>query len=241
MEHQPQSCRSPSLYPPTPPSVPLLLSLCSPSVTLPVLSPNCFASSSASLSICMQPHSPPSLCTSIMPPMNVLLTSLSSLSNACWSLYTHTVYVLLPIILSIPVFLLLTGWKGVRGGLSQLIYHIKYQPSRIFSPSSPHSPIHPSLPSLPFLHLLPFISLLLTCPHHSFITWLTPSPSRSHSLTRPTGALLKVPIPHFFKQLPYASEPHLPPPHRDPRSLSPRFPSLSCAGMHSQPITADMV
>lgn len=50
-------------------------------------------------------------------------------------------YVLLPIMLSISVCLLLAGWKGVRGGLSQLIYHIKYQPSSALSPYSPYSNI----------------------------------------------------------------------------------------------------
>lgn len=57
---------------------------------------------------------------------------------------------LLPITLSISEFLLIAGWKGVRGGLSQLIYHIKYQPSSTFSlPLLLNPRVHP-LSSLTF-------------------------------------------------------------------------------------------
>ena len=163
-----------------------------------VLYPNCFASLSASPSICMHPHSPPSLCTSIMLSMNVLLPALIflrlSLSPACTrlllSIYIYNaVYVLLPIMLSISVFLLLAGWKGVRGGLSQLIYHIKYQPSSTFSlplflvpPVSLSS--HFYLPHSLFFtsyHLRLSFSLVLST--FFFITCFPPLFPLSHSLT----------------------------------------------------------
>lgn len=95
--------------------------------------------------------------------------------------------------LSISVFLLLAGWKGVRGGLSQLIYHIKYQPSSTFS--LPRSPLHfLSLLSLfsphslffTSYHLHLFFSLVLS----TFLSLVLPAPpthtslqSLSHSLT----------------------------------------------------------
>lgn len=121
------------------------------------------------------------------------------------SIYIYNaVYVLLPIMLSISVFLLLAGWKGVRGGLSQLIYHIKYQPSSTFYlPRFP--PIHSSLSSLtpfliPFLHLLLFPSLF---PVLSTFLLLAPSlavplsfPHTSPS--EPSSASLKVPISLFL-------------------------------------------
>lgn len=174
-------------------------------------------------SICMHPHSPPSLCTSIMLSMNVLLPALISLylsvSTVCMlfllSIYIHNaVYVLLPIMLSISVFLLLAGWMGVRGGLSQLIYHIKYQPSSAFSlplfliPSFTRLSLLFShfFPSLPFLHLLPFTSLLLTCPihffHHSFppntLSLTLPLSFPHTSPSEPSSAFVKVPISLTF-------------------------------------------
>lgn len=72
--------------------------------------------------------------------------------------------------LSISVFLLLAGWKGVRGGLSQLIYHIKYQPSSALSFSFPLYK-HPSLFSLPFSPHTIYISPSHLSPplfHHFF-------------------------------------------------------------------------
>lgn len=171
----------------------------------------------------------PFLCTSIMLPMNVLLPALISfyLSLAtvycnCLSIYIYNVvYVLLPIMFSIYVFLLLTGWKGVRGGLSQLIYHIKYQPSSIFSlvlfPISPFK----NLPLLPLFPLTPSFSPP-TILHHSFSLVFSPFLSLVAPLTvpltspfEPSNTFLKVPISLFFffapKQLPYASAAHLAP------------------------------
>lgn len=89
----------------------------------------------------------------------------------------NAVYVLLPIMPAIFVFLLLAGWKGVRGALSQLIYHIKYQPLQHFLPARLRS--HSS--SLLFftsdhLHLsfLTFLYLfcLHTCPPEPSSTFL---------------------------------------------------------------------
>lgn len=215
----------------------------------------------------MHPHSPPSLCTSIMLSMNVLLPALIFLrlyfSPACTrlllSIYIYNaVYVLLPIMLSISVFLLLAGWKGVRGGLSQLIYHIKYQPSSTFS--LPLFLVHPftRLPllsllssSLPFLHLLPFTSLLLTCPLHFFvfffITCFPPSlPSLSFPHTfpsEPSSAFLKVPISlTFFNKCHMPLRPTSHPLRHDPRSLSLTFPlPFLYTDMHSPPIMSDLV
>lgn len=157
----------------------------------------------------MHPHSPPSLSPSIMLPMNVLLLALISLqtrhsySTVFLSIYIYNgVYALLPIMLSISVVLLLAGWKGVRGGLSQLIYHIKYHPSSTFS-SLPHSPISLLtfsllslffsplltmficyLSSLRFCHFWFPLTLRLSCPHKSPSEPLSTSP--------------KVPIAVFF-------------------------------------------
>lgn len=160
---------------PPPSCYPSTSAIYSLSIMLYVLYPNCFASLSAFPCICMLPHSPPSLCKSIMLSMNVLLPALIflylSLSTVCTclrlSIYIYNaVYVLLPIMLSISVFLLLAGWKGVRGGLSQLIYHIKYQPSSAFSLPLFLIPVHPSLSSLTlFPHSLFFTSYHL---HLSF-------------------------------------------------------------------------
>lgn len=73
--------------------------------------------------------------------------------------------------------------RGFRGGLSQLIYHIKYQPSSTFSlllflvllsltfspplpfPSPPTIYISPSHLSSPFLSLLLSLTLFLSFPH----------------------------------------------------------------------------
>lgn len=84
------------------------------------------------------------------------------------SIYIHNaVYVLLPIMLSISVFLLLlAGWKGVRGGLSQLIYHIKYQPSSIFSLTLSHPLVHPSL----FSHFFS-LTLFFFTSHHLHLSF----------------------------------------------------------------------
>ena len=184
--------------------MPLPLSFCSLSIRLYVLYPNCLPSLSAFPSICMHPHSPLSLCTSIMLSMNVLSPVLIflylSLFTVCMrlplSIYIYNaVYVLLPIMLSISVFLLLAGWKGVRGGLSQLIYHIKYQPSSTFSlplsfiPPFDRLSLLALFPSLPFLHLLPFnISpshfsspLFIACPPSFSLTLLLSFPHTSPS------------------------------------------------------------
>lgn len=136
------------------------------------------------------------------------------------SIYIYNaVYVLLPIMLSISVFLLLlAGWKGVRGGLSQLIYHIKYQPSSTFYlPLFP--PIHSSLSSLtPLPHPFsspPTVSIPPSCPLHFFIACLPPPSPRSPSLVPSHFSLWALQRfsegSHlsFFKQLPYASAPHL--------------------------------
>lgn len=123
----------------------------------------------------------PFACTDFPLPLD-----LDSMYAPSLSIYIYNaVYVFLPIMLAISVFLLLAGWKGVRGGLSQLIYHIKYQPSSTFSLPLFLIPLFTrlSLLSLPFLHLLPFTSLLLTCLLHFFITCLPPLQSLSHSLT----------------------------------------------------------
>lgn len=141
------------------------------------------------------------------------LIFLLSLPTVCMrlrlSIYIYNaVYVLLPIMLSISVFLLLAGWKGVRGGLSQLIYHIKYQPSStfylplfpphslvpLFSHSSSSSlfftshRFHPSFLSSPLFYCLfgppPPLAVPLSFPHTS--------PSE------PSSASLKVPISLFL-------------------------------------------
>lgn len=257
-------CASPPTSSSLSPPQPLPLSIYSLSIMLYVLYPNCFASLSASPSICMHPHSPPSLCTSIMLSMNVLLPALIFLrlyfSPACTrlllSIYIYNaVYVLLPIMLSISVFLLLAGWKGVRGGLSQLIYHIKYQPSSTFS--LPLFLVHPftRLPllsllssSLPFLHLLPFTSLLLTCPLHFFFFLSLVSPPLSplsHSLT-----LFPLSPPALFWRFPSLSlfltnaiclcgQPPTP----SVMTLGPylsRFPSLSCTQTCTLPLSCQI-
>lgn len=98
--------------------------------------------------------------------------------------------------LSISVFLLFAGWKGVRGGLSQLIYHIKYQPSSTFSlPLFLIPPVHPCLSLLSLISLTPFSSpptIYISPSHlssplfyHFFSPLHPPFPvhSLSHSLT----------------------------------------------------------
>lgn len=87
----------------------------------------------------------------------------------------NAVYVLLPIMLSISVFLLLAGWKGVRGGLSQLIYHIKYQPSSTFSLPFFFIPLfsHLSLLSRSFPHSFSSPPAIYVFPSHlSFLVFL---------------------------------------------------------------------
>lgn len=196
--------------PPFPSILPVYNVLC------PLTKLLCFALCLLLLYVC---HSPPSLCKSITPSMSVLFVFLAlifllSLPTVCMrlrlSIYIYNaVYVLLPIMLSISVFLLLAGWKGVRGGLSQLIYHIKYQPSSTF-----YLPLFPPFtrPSLflllsliPFLHLPPFPSLLpvlstfllLVChPPHPPIAVPLSFPHTSPS--EPSSTSLKVPISLFL-------------------------------------------
>lgn len=98
--------------------------------------------------------------------------------------------------LSISVFLLLAGWKGVRGGLSQLIYHIKYQPSSIFSLPFPVPHFFPHSLFLTSYHLHLSFSLVLS-------TFLSLPPfsrtlplSFPHTFTsEPSSTFLKVPNP----------------------------------------------
>lgn len=175
--------------------------------------------------------------TSIMLSMNVLLPASIRLplSRTCPRLSIHidnAVYVLLPIMLSISVCLLLAGWKGVRGGLSQLIYHIKYQPSSALSFSFPLFK-HPSLLSLLFftssyLHLS--FSLVPSSFFYQFFNLPVKVPvSFPHtSPSKPLGnffpLLVKVHISRFSQQLPYAFAPHLTPAllwPSVPNSLSP--------------------
>lgn len=128
--------------------------------------------------------------------------------------------------LSISVFLLLAGWKGVRGGLSQLIYHIKYQPSSISLSLSFSFPRLSLFSLTPFLHLLPFTSLLLTCPLHFFFYHF---PVHSLSLIPShfsLGALQRFSegshLSHYFLTTAICLSSTPPPasPRRDPRSLS---------------------
>lgn len=122
---------------------------------------------------------------------------------------------LLPIMLSISVFLLLlVCWKGVRGGLSQLIYHIKYQPSSTF-----YLPLYPPFTRPPLFSFLlftshcfhpsflspPLLFLLLVCPCPC------PSPVPSHLSLEALWRFSEGSHLSFFKQLPYAFVPHLPP------------------------------
>lgn len=142
--------------------------------------------------------------------------------------------------LSISVFLLLAGWKGVRGGLSQLIYHIKYQPSSTFSlplflvPPCTFSLFSHSFPLTPFSspptiyisssHLSsPLFYHLFARPTHPHL--LTVPLSFPHtSPSAPSSSFLKVSISltlfFFFNNC------HMPPrltsrlPRHDPRSLT---------------------
>lgn len=198
---------------PPPSCYPSTSAIYSLSIMLYVLYPKCFASLSAFPSICMRPHSPPSLCKSIMLSMNVLLPALIflylSLSTVCTrlrlSIYIHNaVYVLLPIMLSISVFLLLAGWKGVRGGLSQLIYHIKYQPSSTFSLPLFLIPLFTRLSLLSLFSLTPFSSppTIYISPSHLssplfyrlFAPLTVPLSFPHTSPSEPSSAFLKVPI-----------------------------------------------
>lgn len=136
------------------------------------------------------------------------------------SIYIYNaVYVLLPIMLSISMFLLLAGWKGNRGGLSQLIYHIKYQPSSTFSlsfssPIQPPSSLTFSPHSLFFTsyHLHLSFSLALSL----FVTFspfphspsLIPSHFSLHALW-PFFPCRLLSLLLFLQQMPYASVPHL--------------------------------
>lgn len=243
------------IAPPPPPPQPSTSAIYSLSRRLCVLYPNCCASFSALPSICMHPHSPPSLCTSMTLSTNVLLPALIFLylllSTVCtWlSIYIYNaVYVFLPIMLAISVFLLLAGWKGVRGGLSQLIYHIKYQPSSTFSLPLFLFPLLSRLSflSLPFLHLLPFTSLLLTCLLRFFSACLPPLQYLSHSLKLlplSPPALLFWRFPSLLLFFFFVNNCHMPLrltsrlPHHDPRSLSLTFPfPFINTDMHSPPI-----
>lgn len=162
----------------------------------------------------------------------------------------------LPIMLSISVFLLLAGWKGVRGGLSQLIYHIKYQPSSTFSlpvfliPPFTRLSLLSLFSLLPFLHLLPFTSLFLTCSLCFFSTCFSPFPLHAlcHSLT-----LLPLSPPALFWRFPSLSLFFLttaiclctPTSHLSNVTFGPylsRFPFLFIhTDMHSPPIMSNWV
>lgn len=81
--------------------------------------------------------------------------------------------------LSISVFLLLlllVCWKGVRGGLSQLIYHIKYQPSSTFYLTLYPPFTRPPSFLIPPLHLPLFSSLLSVLSTSFFIACLPRAP-----------------------------------------------------------------
>lgn len=128
------------------------------------------------------------------------------------SIYIYNaVYVLLPIMLFISVFLLLAGWKGVRGGLSQLIYHIKYQPSSTFSLPLFLIPPFSRLSLLSLFPSTPFSSpptIYISPSHLSSLTFLSlVSPPLSLTLplsfphtspSEPSSTFLKVPISLTF-------------------------------------------
>lgn len=152
----------------------------------------------------------------------------------------------MPSISAFLLLLLLVCWKGVRGGLSQLIYHIKYQPSSTFY-----------LSLFPLFTRPPLLSLFLTSRrfHPSFLSPLLlllllvcPVPlSLSRfphtSPSRPSSASLKVPIFLFLNNC------HMPPcltsrlACNDPPSPSLTvFPSPSRnADAHSPPIMSDLL
>lgn len=120
----------------------------------------------------------------------------------------NAVHVLLPIMLSISVFLLIAGWKGVRGGLSQLIHHIKYQPSSTFL-SLFHSPVLPYLSSLTFFFsFTPFSSpptISISPAHLSSALFLSPVFPPSLSLTLRSLSLLPQSPPALFWRFPSLS------------------------------------
>lgn len=113
--------------------------------------------------------------------------------------------------LSISVVLRLAGWKGVRGGLSQLIYHIKYHPSSAFSlPLFPLSFTHLSSHfSPPHSFFSPPFSIYISHLSSLFLSLLFPFYFLSFM---PSQVSLKA-LEHFtkgsfFKRLPYAYAPY---------------------------------
>lgn len=195
------------VHPPHPPAITSLFPFSLYNVVCPLskllcftlcFSPNMYASPLASFTLYIYNavYECPFVCTDFRLPLLHCM-------GLILSIYIYNaVYVLLPIMLSISVFLLLAGWKGVRGGLSQLIYHIKYQPSSTFF--LPLFLIPLSLSSLTFSLTSFFspptiyISPSHLCLHFFYLTPPFPVHSLSHSLTHspsePSSSFLKVPI-----------------------------------------------